>query len=118
MSIFSPYTFSHSGKVAKNRLVLAAMTNTQSHADGTLGQDEYEWLVSRAKAGFGIIVTCAAYVNHDGQGWKNELGISHPNHFKGLARLAKGIQAEGGLGIVQIFHGGARSPLEVTGKQP
>jgi len=118
MSIFSPYTFLHSGKVAKNRLVLAAMTNLQSQADGTLGNDEFNWLISRAKAGFGIIITCAAYVNPDGQGWKNELGISDLKHAAGLSKLAKGIKAEGSLAIVQIFHGGARSPKEITGKQP
>jgi 2,4-dienoyl-CoA reductase-like NADH-dependent reductase (Old Yellow Enzyme family) len=40
--------------------MLAPMTNQQSHADGTLLDDEYRWLVMRAAGGFGGIMTCGA----------------------------------------------------------
>mgnify|MGYP003339815109 FL=1 len=48
----SPLPFPHAPGL-KNRFVLAPMTNCQSHADGTLGDDEYNWLVMRAAGGFG-----------------------------------------------------------------
>jgi 2,4-dienoyl-CoA reductase-like NADH-dependent reductase (Old Yellow Enzyme family) len=115
---YSPYHFQRSGKTAPNRIALAPMTNMQSHADGTLSDDEYRWLIRRAKEGFGIIITCAAHVTPDGQGWKGELGIFDDKHIPGLSRLAAGIHEYGSLGIVQIFHGGARSPEELTGLQP
>ena len=113
-----PYHFKASGKVAPNRIVLAPMTNMQSHTDGTLSEDEYRWLMRRAKEGFGIIFTCAAHVSLDGQGWKGELGIFDDKHIAGLSRLTADIRKEGSLSFMQIFHGGARSPEEVTGRQP
>ena len=35
-----------------NRLMLAPLTNLQSHADGTLSDDEFTWLTKRAEGGF------------------------------------------------------------------
>jgi 2,4-dienoyl-CoA reductase-like NADH-dependent reductase (Old Yellow Enzyme family) len=118
MKLFTPYTFKNSGKQAINRIALAPMTNLQSHDDGTLSDDEYRWLLRRSKEGFGIIITCAAHVALDGQGWKGELGIFDDKHIEGLTKLASGIHQHNSLAIVQIFHGGARSPEDVTGKQP
>ena len=43
-----PLVFQRSGKIAKNRIVLAAMTNKQSHEDGPLSNAELDWLVHRA----------------------------------------------------------------------
>lgn len=117
-SIFDPYFFARSCKTAKNRIVLAPMTNGQSHTDGTLGDDEYRWLMRRAQGDFGLIITCAAHVSTDGQGWPGELGIWDDRHIPGLRKLAMGIQDYGALAIVQIFHGGARSPMHLTGVQP
>lgn len=116
--IFLPYTFQRSGFIAKNRIVLAPMTNGQSLEDGTLGDDEYRWLMRRAREGFGMLVTCAAHVSQDGQGWPGELGVYDDTHIPGLQRLAAGLHEEGALGVVQLFHGGARSPIHVTGSQP
>ena len=118
MKLFEPYTFIKSGLTSVNRIVLAPMTNLQSNDDGTLGDDEYIWLTRRAKEGFGIIITCAAHVSKDGQGWRGELGIFDDVHLEGLAKLAKGIREQQSLAIFQLFHGGARSPEDVTGLQP
>ncbi len=118
MKLFTPYTFSRSGKVTKNRIALAPMTNLQSNDDGTISEAEYNWLIRRAKEGFGIIFTCASHVTADGQGWKGELGIFDDKHITGLTRLSQEIQKYGSLAIVQIFHGGSRSPEKVTGIQP
>jgi 2,4-dienoyl-CoA reductase-like NADH-dependent reductase (Old Yellow Enzyme family) len=118
VKLFESYPFINTNKVSFNRIALAPMTNGQSHDDGTLGDDEYRWLVRRAKEGFGILFTCAAHVTPEGQGWPGELGIWHDDHISGLKRLADGIHQHGSLAIVQIFHGGARSPESLTGVQP
>lgn len=118
MKLFTPYIFPKSGLTTVNRIALAPLTNLQSKDDGTLGEDEYKWLTRRAKEGFGIIITCAANVSEDGQGWEGELGIFDNKHIPGLKRLAEGIHAFKRFGIVQIFHGGARSPESVTGNEP
>ncbi len=52
-TIFDPLTF-RNGLTAPNRVVLAPMTNQQSHDDGTLSDEEFSWLMSRAKGGFGF----------------------------------------------------------------
>ena len=117
-NIFQPYTFRRSGLTAKNRITLAPMTNGQSREDGTLSDDEYRWLIRRAKENFGVIITCAAHVSEDGQGWPGELGIWDDKHISGLKRLADGLHEFGTLALVQIFHGGARSPEHLIGTQP
>lgn len=116
--LFTPFTFPASGKQMRNRISLAPLTNLQSHPDGTLSDDEYNWLVRRAKENFGMVITCAANVSADGQGWKGELGIYDDKHTEGLTRLAQGIKQYGSLAVVQIFHGGARSPESLIGTQP
>lgn len=118
MKLFTPYKFSRSGKISKNRITLAPLTNLQSNADGTLSQEEYRWLTRRAEEGFGMIFTCASHVSADGQGWAGELGIFGDSHLPGLTKLANGIHQYDSLAFVQIFHGGARSPEKLTGKQP
>lgn len=107
-----------SGVAAKNRMVLAPMTNKQSHADGTIGDDEMHWLLSRADGGFGLVITCAAHVAKDGQGWPGELGVYDDRHLDGLARLAGRLRDRGATPFVQIFHGGLRADAKVSGAQP
>ena len=116
--LFTPFTFSASSKQMQNRIALAPLTNLQSHEDGTLSDDEYNWLVRRAKENFSMVITCAANVSADGQGWKGELGIYDDKDTEGLTRLAQGIKQYGSLAVVQIFHGGARSPENLIGTQP
>ena len=41
----------------KNRFMLAPLTNSQSHEDGVMSEEEFHWLTMRAKGGF--------WTNHD-----------------------------------------------------
>jgi 2,4-dienoyl-CoA reductase-like NADH-dependent reductase (Old Yellow Enzyme family) len=116
--ILSPYTFPHKGITIRNRVVLAAMTNKQSHSDGVMSDEEFEWLAARARGGFGIVTTCAAHVSLDGQGWDGELGVYDDSLLPGLTRLATALRADGAVSLVQIFHGGVRAPSRLTGQQP
>lgn len=106
------------GKTMKNCFMLAPMTNTQSLYDGRLSEAEYNWLMMRAKGGFGMVMTCAAHVQPNGQGFPGQLGIYSDLHYEGLKRLARGIKAEGSLAMVQLYHGGMRSPAELIGETP
>ncbi|MCX5748080.1 MAG: NADH:flavin oxidoreductase [Proteobacteria bacterium] len=103
------------GLVLPNRVALAPMTNLQSHADGTLGDDELAFLARRADGGFGLIQTCAAYVGQDGKAWPGELGIDRDEELPGLRRLAARIRAGGATSMVQLFHGGVRADAELSG---
>lgn len=117
MTLFSPLTF-RTGLAARNRVVLAPMTNKQSHPDGSLGDDELRWLESRADGGFGVVMTCAAHVAKDGQGWPGELGIFDDRLLPGLTTLAGALRRRGAVSMVQIFHGGLRADPAVSGVTP
>jgi 2,4-dienoyl-CoA reductase-like NADH-dependent reductase (Old Yellow Enzyme family) len=97
------------GPAWPNRFALAPLTNTQSEEDGTLGQDEYDWLVNRAKGGFGLTMTCAAHVQSTGRAFIGQLGVWSDDHIPGLTRLATGITAAGSIPAMQLHHGGQRS---------
>ena len=116
-SISSPITF-RGGQSAHSRIALAPLTNQQSHDDGTLSDDEHAWLVRRAAGGFAIVETCAAHVSQDGKGFAGQLGVWGDHQLPGLTRLATDLAAHGALPLVQLYHGGVRSPSALTGQQP
>ena len=104
------------GPVWANRIALAPLTNWQSHADGTLGEDEYRWLTMRAGGGFGLTMTCAAHVQASGQGFPGQLGAWSDAHLSGLARLAEGIHAAGSVSCLQLQHSGRRADTALSGR--
>lgn len=115
--LFQPLSFK-SGAVSKNRFMLAPLTNSQSHADGRLSDDEYHWLTMRASGGFGVTMTCASHVQAIGKGFAGQLGCFSDIHLDGLTRLAAGIKAENSLAVLQLHHAGMRSPQKEIGEQP
>ncbi len=116
-TLFDPVGFA-AGPVAANRFMLAPLTNTQSHPDGRVSEDDLHWLTTRARGGFGLTVTCAAHVQAQGQGFPGQLGIFSDDHLEGLSRLAAAIKAAGSLGMVQLHHAGMRSPATLIGTAP
>jgi 2,4-dienoyl-CoA reductase-like NADH-dependent reductase (Old Yellow Enzyme family) len=106
------------GPAWKNRFMLAPLTNLQSHDDGRMSDDEYNWLTYRASGGFGLVMTCAAHVQRIGQGFPGQLGTFGEQHISGLTRLASAIRAEGAVSSLQLHHAGIRSPAELIGEQP
>ncbi|CAI8415403.1 MAG: NADH oxidase [Candidatus Poseidoniaceae archaeon] len=105
------------GLMIPNRSVLAAMTNKQSHADGTLSDEEIRFLIRRAEGGFGLITTAASHVQESGQGWAGEFGVWSDHHLPGLTSLATQLKQHDSKSFVQIFHGGMRAPSSITGQQ-
>lgn len=116
-TLTSPFRF-QSRHVQKNRSVLAPMTNCQSHQDGTLSDAELHWLELRAKGGFGMIISAASHVQPTGRAWMGQLGCFADAHVEGLKKLAAIGKKNNSLTILQLFHGGVRSPRNVTGVQP
>ncbi|WP_293365903.1 NADH:flavin oxidoreductase [Phenylobacterium sp.] len=115
--LLEPMTLVH-GPTLKNRLVLAPLTNLQSHPDGTLSDDEFRWLTFRAEGGFALTMTCAAHVQRVGQGFPGQLGVFGDEHLPGLTRLAARIRELGSVAVVQLHHAGMRSPKELIGEAP
>jgi 2,4-dienoyl-CoA reductase-like NADH-dependent reductase (Old Yellow Enzyme family) len=103
-----------SGVALRNRIALAPLTNTQSHADGLLSEVEARWLLRRAGGGFGLVSTCAAFVSEEGKAWPGQLGIATDAHGEALRGLAAGLRDAGAVGVVQLHHGGAKAELAPT----
>lgn len=99
----------------RNRLMLAPLTNVQSERDGTLSDAETEWLLARARGGFGLVTTAAAYVTPAGKAWAGQLGVDDDDKLPGLERLAAGIRRAGAVSSVQLHHGGKRADSSVSG---
>lgn len=116
-ALLRPLTL-RAGVTLTNRLALAPLTNTQSADDGTLSDMEARWLTRRARGGFGLVETCAAFVDFGGKGFDGQLGVHDDAHAAATAGLASDIAAAGACGVVQLVHGGARSPSRLTGRQP
>lgn len=99
------------GLTLPNRTALAPLTNTQSHPDGTLGDDELHWLLARARGGWGLVSTCAAWVSEEGHAWRGQLGIARDEHVPGLHRLADSLKGAGARAVVQLHHGGLKAEV-------
>ncbi|MFT4655020.1 MAG: 2,4-dienoyl-CoA reductase-like NADH-dependent reductase (Old Yellow Enzyme family) [Patiriisocius sp.] len=113
----TPVTFKN-GRSMPNRFMLSPMTNTQSHDDGKLSDEEYHWLTMRAEGGFGLTMTCASHVQFIGKGFPGQLGIYDDAHIAGHQRLATTIKANNSLAIIQLHHAGMRSPEKEIKQQP
>ncbi|MFB0874127.1 MULTISPECIES: NADH:flavin oxidoreductase [unclassified Sphingobium] len=116
-SLFEPLQFAR-GAAMRNRLALAPLTNLQSNDDGTITPDEFAFLVKRAQAGFGMVMTCGATVSPLGKGYPRQLGIHDDRHLPGLAKLAQGLRAAGAQAVVQIMHSGWRAKRDLIGTEP
>lgn len=106
------------GPKLKNRFMLAPLTNSQSHEDGVLSDEEFHWLKMRARGGFGLTMTCAAHVQAAGKGFPGQLGTFGDEHIEGLSRLASAIGSHGSVSSVQLHHAGMRSPADIIGEAP
>ncbi len=115
--LFSPMTMAH-GPTLKNRFMLAPLTNLQSHPDGRMSEDEFNWLTKRADGDFGLVMTCASHVQAVGQGFPGQMGVFGDQHLPGLSRLAGEIRKNGSIAVVQLHHAGMRSPKELIGEAP
>ena len=117
-SAASEFTLLRTGRVLRNRTILAAMTNKQSEEDGILSDAEIKWLLMRAEGGFGIVTTAATHVHPGGKSWGGEMGVWGEHQVPRLTELADGIRERGAVSLAQIFHGGLRAPRSLTGQQP
>jgi 2,4-dienoyl-CoA reductase-like NADH-dependent reductase (Old Yellow Enzyme family) len=102
----------------RNRFMLSPMTNTQSHDDGKLSDEEYHWLTMRAQGDFGLTMTCASHVQFIGKGFPGQLGIYEDAQIEGHKRLAATIKANNSVAIIQLHHAGMRAPEDEIKQQP
>ncbi len=105
-----------SGHSIKNRLAVAPMTTSQSHADGSPSDDETRWLGRLADDGYGIVITCAAAVAKTSIAFRNQLSLGDDATIPALNELATRIRRPDQLAIAQLCHGGSRAIPELAGQ--
>ncbi len=115
MVVWSSLRF-NSGREVANRFVIAPLTTDSSHEDGTVTEEEIEFVRRRASGGFGAVISSAAYVEEDGRSWRG-IGAAREEHLPSLHRLAEAMRTAGALAILQIYDGGRISNPELTGEQ-
>ncbi len=106
------------GSTMKNRFMLAPLTNQQSHENGQLSADEFNWLTRRAEGQFGLVMTCASHVQEIGKGFPGQLGIFSDDLNQGHIKLTTKIKEQGSLAVIQLHHAGMRSPAELIHEKP
>jgi len=110
MTVLSEPLSFRRGPAMENRLMLAPMTSDQATPEGLVTDDELRWLGMRARGGFGLVMTSAAYVRPDGKAGKGQFGIFSDDHIEGYARLGAVLKAQGRVSALQLHHGGYRCP--------
>ena len=95
-----------------NRLVMAPMTRSRAHVDGTPSPLAATYYAQRAS--MGLIVTEGTQPSDDGQGYIFTPGIYTPQHIKGWRTITDAVHAQGGRIFIQLMHVGRMSHPDNT----
>lgn len=113
-----PLTLGRNGRTPRtlrNRLASAPMERNYGTTGGHITEQYIDYLVTRARAGLGLVTTEATYVRADGKGRTHQLGLHTDEMIPGLRRLTGALHAEGALAAVELNHGGRTAQTAVSG---
>lgn len=102
----------------KNRLAVAPMTTQQSNADGTISWQEIDWLERLSLDGYGLVISCAAAISKTSIAFHNQLNIGNEKGLDDLNRLAKKMNKNNSVNLIQLCHAGSRTIDSLTGIKP
>ncbi len=115
-SLFAPIKIK--GLSLKNRLVMPPMATSMATEDGEVTDRHIRHYTTRAKGGVGLIIVEHTYVSKDGKLSQGQMGLYDDKLIPSLKRLVEAIHAEGTRVVIQLHHGGAQVPRDITGMQP
>lgn len=119
MNFESTFKPMHIGKMlVKNRLVVPAMDSAMCEEDGTIEKMACDYYGSRAKGGFGMVITEIAAVDDKGMGMPGEPRLYSDDYIPGLTKLANAIHKGGAKAIVQLHHAGRETSSAMIGQTP
>lgn len=102
----------------KNRLVVPAMDSAMCEMDGKIEKMACDYYGSRAKGGFGMVITEIAAVDEKATGMPGEPRLYSDEYLPGLKRLANAIHNGGAKAIVQLHHAGRETTTALIGQTP
>ena len=112
--LFEKYTLNNNVEVP-GLLAIAPITLLGSNPDGTISQEERDYLKERAK-NTGLYILGATAVSQDGIAFQNQPRAFSESDIPSLSERAKIIKEQGTLAINQIFHGGYLADPKYSGK--
>ena len=100
-----------------NRLVVAPLTLSSSNPDGSVSDEEREYLKVRA-TGFGLYILGATAVSQEGITFLYQPRALSEKDIPALKERANIIKSQGAKAINQIHHGGLYAKKEYSGVSP
>ena len=100
-----------------NRLVVAPLTLSSSNPDGSVSDEEREYLKVRA-TGFGLYILGATAVSQEGITFLSQPRALSEKDIPALTERANIIKSQGAKAINQIHHGGLYAKKEYSGVSP
>lgn len=88
----------------KNRFVLASLTRARSGASRVPNDANVEYY--KLRAGFGLVLTEATTVCHQGEGWAGSASCYTDEQMAGWKKVVDAVHAEGGTIALQLWHTG------------
>ena len=114
--LFSKATLNNSVEVP-NHLAIAPLTLFSSNPDGTINDQEREYLKQRA-TNIGLYILGAQVVSQEGITAMNFPGTFCDKDIPSIKERAEIIKSQGALAINQIHHGGALALKQYSGMTP
>ena len=114
--LFEKYILNNNVEVP-GRLVVAPLTLFSSNPDGTINDEEREYLKLRG-TGIGLYILGATAVSQNGIAFSCQPRAFSEKDLPSLEERAKIIKSQGALAINQIHHGGALGIKEYSGVDP
>lgn len=109
-SLFTPVRVGKN--TLQNRLVMAPMTRSRAHPDGTPGELAAQYYAQRAS--MGLIISEGTQPSDDGQGYLTTPGIYTDAHVSGWKKTTTAVHAGGGHIFIQLMHAGRMSHPDNT----
>lgn len=104
LPLFEPYRFNNNVEI-KNRLVVAPMTHFASNPDGTLSEQERQFLQHRAQD-MGMFITAATLISENGKAFHGQPEATKEAQLESLSQTAELLKKQGSKAILQLHHGG------------
>ncbi|GMG81046.1 alkene reductase [Paralimibaculum aggregatum] len=101
-----------------NRVLMAPLTRSRAHDDGTPSELALEYYRQRASAG--LIVTEATQISPEGKGYVGTPGIHSEAQVAGWKAITEAVHAAGGRIFLQLWHVGriSHTALQPGGQAP
>lgn len=111
--LFSPFQLKNF--TLKNRIGVAPMTRMSAGPSSIPRQDVFDFLVRRAKNGAALVYTEAIVTDYESaQGYPGQGRMLTQPQIRAWSAVAKAIQAQGALAIMQMFHCGRMAWPEIN----